>query len=134
MWLAPGLRGASGNYYCGLHEYADMSFLLHFLRPGELFEEDVGANVGRYSLLAAAECGARVMAFEPVPSSFEWLERNVADNGLQNQVQSFNHALGAMNGRVAITATLDVQNHLAEVGGYAYHQCAGKTTRRQPGR
>jgi FkbM family methyltransferase len=115
MWLAPGLRGASGNYYCGLHEYADMAFVLHFLRPGELFV-DVGANVGSYSLLAAAECGARVKAYEPVPATFEWLKRNVAENGLQNQVQLFNHALGAENGMVAMTAMLDAQNHLAESG------------------
>jgi len=42
---ASGMPGASGAAYLGLHEYADMAFVLHFLRPGDLFV-DVGANVG----------------------------------------------------------------------------------------
>ena len=35
MWN--GLRGATGNLYCGLMEFEDMGFLLHFLRPEDLF-------------------------------------------------------------------------------------------------
>ncbi|WP_414524283.1 hypothetical protein, partial [Umezakia ovalisporum] len=31
-----GMTGATGNYYCGLHDFEDMSFLLHFLRPEDL--------------------------------------------------------------------------------------------------
>src|SRR5262249_25516803 len=42
---SPGMTGATGNVYVGLHEFADMSFILHFLRPNDLFV-DVGANVG----------------------------------------------------------------------------------------
>ena len=33
----PGMTGATGNIYCGLHEFEDMGFVLHFLRPGDLF-------------------------------------------------------------------------------------------------
>lgn len=46
------MTGATGNWYCGLQEYEDMSFVLHALRPGDLFV-DVGANIGSYSILAA---------------------------------------------------------------------------------
>ena len=46
-----GETGLTGNIYGGLMEYADMAFLLHMLRPGELFV-DVGANVGSFSILA----------------------------------------------------------------------------------
>ena len=42
-----GMTGLTGNIYAGLHEFADMAFLLHFLRPSDLFA-DVGANVGSY--------------------------------------------------------------------------------------
>jgi hypothetical protein len=28
-----GMTGLTGNIYAGLHEFADMAFLLHFLRP-----------------------------------------------------------------------------------------------------
>ncbi len=55
-----GMTGATGNIYAGLHEFADMSFLLHFLRPNDLFV-DVGANVGSYTVLASGVCKARSM-------------------------------------------------------------------------
>src|SRR5947199_8758444 len=47
-----GLTSATGNIYCGLYEYNDMLFLLHFLKEGDLFF-DIGANIGTYSLLAS---------------------------------------------------------------------------------
>lgn len=30
----PGMTGATGNVYAGMHEFEDMAFVLHFLRPG----------------------------------------------------------------------------------------------------
>ncbi len=53
----PGMTGATGNIYCGLHEFEDMAFVLHAIQPGDLFV-DVGANVGTYGLLACAGGGA----------------------------------------------------------------------------
>src|ERR1700687_3946356 len=47
-----GMAGATGNIYCGLHEFEDMAFLLHFLRSDDVFA-DVGANIGSYTILAA---------------------------------------------------------------------------------
>src|ERR1700760_5199629 len=35
---------ATGNVYVGLQEFEDMAFLLHVLKPGDVFV-DVGANV-----------------------------------------------------------------------------------------
>jgi len=52
LFATRGMTGATGNWYCGLHEYEDMSFVLHTLKPGDLFV-DVGANIGSYSILAA---------------------------------------------------------------------------------
>lgn len=31
--VSRGIAGAMGNVYCGLHEWPDMPFLLHLLRP-----------------------------------------------------------------------------------------------------
>src|SRR5579872_7449447 len=59
------MTGATGNLYCGLHEFGDMAFLLHFLRAGDLFV-DVGANVGSFSVLASGVVGASSIALEPV--------------------------------------------------------------------
>jgi hypothetical protein len=42
--------------YCGLHEFTDMAFSLHFLSPEDLFV-DVGADIGSYTVLASACAG-----------------------------------------------------------------------------
>src|SRR5438552_4070158 len=71
-----GMHGATGNIYCGLHEFAEMAFLLHFLRPADRFV-DIGANVGTYTVLASAVVGARSMSIEPVSQTFAFLEQNL---------------------------------------------------------
>ena len=50
---------ATGNVYCGLQEFADMAFVLHLLRPNDLYVE-VGAADGAYAVLAGRCCGAPV--------------------------------------------------------------------------
>ena len=46
------MTGATGNIYCGLHEFIELTFLLHLLRPNDL-SLNIGANVGSYIILAA---------------------------------------------------------------------------------
>ena len=70
--LRKGDTGLSGNYYVGLHEFRDMAFASHLLRKGDLFV-DIGANLGSYSLIASGVCGARSIAFEPVPCTYDRL-------------------------------------------------------------
>src|SRR6266849_8995171 len=60
--VSRGMTGATGNIYCGLHEFVEMAFLLRLLRPTDLFL-DVGANLGSYKILATKVCGARAIAF-----------------------------------------------------------------------
>ncbi len=59
LFATRGMTGATGNWYCGLHEVAEMAFVLHLLRPDEHFV-DVGANVGSYTILAGG--GGRRLA------------------------------------------------------------------------
>jgi FkbM family methyltransferase len=47
---------------------------------------DIGANIGLYSLMAAAHGASRVYAFEPNPFSFGVLARNICLNGLDGRV------------------------------------------------
>ena len=47
-----GMTGATGNIYCGLHEFPDMAFVLHALKTTDVFL-DIGANVGAYTILAS---------------------------------------------------------------------------------
>lgn len=111
VYIRRGMTGITGNYYVGLDEFQDMAFLLHFLRPADLFV-DVGANVGSYTLLAASAVGANVIAFEPGAAAREWLSRNVALNNVSNLVDLRDQAVGSRSGTAAFTKGLDTVNHL----------------------
>lgn len=69
------------------HVWEDLEtrWLLKTLRPGDTFI-DVGANIGYYTVVASQVVGetGHVYAFEPDPTSFAILERNVRENGLTN--------------------------------------------------
>jgi FkbM family methyltransferase len=110
-----GEVGVSGNIYVGLHEFADMAFVAHALRPGDLFL-DVGANAGSYTVLAAGWSGADVIAIEPAPDAFARLEANVSSNGLSGRVELHRVAVGASDGTATFTAGNDSTNHVVRDG------------------
>jgi FkbM family methyltransferase len=110
--VSHGMTGATGNIYCGLHEFVEMAFLLHLLRSGDLFL-DIGANIGSYTILASKVCGARSIAFEPDPTTVAALRRNVALNGVENLVAVEQIALGAETGQIAFTVGLGTTNRIA---------------------
>lgn len=112
LLISRGMTGATGNLYCGLHDFEDMSFLIHFLRAGDLFV-DVGANVGSYTVLASAEVGARTIAIEPIPSTFGGLAANVSLNDIGDLVETYNIGVGREPGRAGFTTSLDAANHVA---------------------
>ncbi|MDR3568438.1 MAG: FkbM family methyltransferase [Syntrophobacteraceae bacterium] len=111
LLVEPGMTGATGNIYCGLHEFADMAFVLHALRPGDVFV-DVGANIGSYTVLAAGGCGASVIAIEPVPFTSTRLIDNIRLNNIESLVVAKNTAVGAAQGHLRFTTTLDTMNHV----------------------
>jgi FkbM family methyltransferase len=90
--LRKGDTGLTGNAYLGLHEFRDMAFMLHLLRPGDPFL-DVGANLGSYSLLASGVAQASSLAFEPVPSTFDRLLELITINQLQERITARRVAL-----------------------------------------
>lgn len=49
--VRPGEHSLTQNIYCGLMEFSDMAYVLHVLKPEDLFV-DIGANVGSYTILA----------------------------------------------------------------------------------
>ena len=105
------MTGITGNIYAGLHEFADMAFVLHFLRPHDLFV-DVGANVGSYTILASGVVGCRTVAFEPDPEAAVALERNVALNRLVERVETRRAAVGDRDGTIRFSVGLDTVNHV----------------------
>ena len=106
-----GMTGVTGNIYAGLHEFADMAFVLHFLRAGDLFA-DVGANIGSYTVLASGVVGCSTVAFEPDAAAAAALERNVKLNKIAERVELHISAVGEQDGEARFSIGLDTQNHV----------------------
>jgi FkbM family methyltransferase len=117
LLMSRGMHGATGNFYCGLHEFDDMAMLLHFLRAEDLFF-DVGANIGSYTILAAGVIGARSVCFEPAPKTFRSLLDNLRLNGLEQNVTAYQEAVGGESGnlRFAVDQESDSISHVACYG------------------
>ena len=79
----------SGALHFGVYEKAETRFFQSAYRDGITFL-DVGANLGYYTALAARAVGpnGRVLAVEPDPDSFGYLEQTIAANAVGN-VEAF---------------------------------------------
>jgi FkbM family methyltransferase len=62
---------------------------------------DVGANIGYYTCLWASHLKNSAVAFEPSPRNLQFLQQNVDDNDLQNQVQIVPQAVGRTQDRLS---------------------------------
>lgn len=100
-------------YFGGLPDYDEMTFMRRYLRPGDWFI-DGGANVGAYTLLAAALVGpsGRVDAFEPGPVEAGRLRENVERNRLA-QVHVHEAALSDAPGQGTFTLDRPSANRLS---------------------
>ncbi|HEY1717496.1 MAG TPA: FkbM family methyltransferase [Verrucomicrobiae bacterium] len=112
LLVSPKMKGAAHFITPRLCEFNDMSFVMHFLRAGEMFA-DVGANVGAFTILAAGVAGAKAVSFEPSPETFEMLSRNARLNGLLDRVRPVNAAVGRSAGNIQFSAGLGTENHVA---------------------
>jgi len=109
--VTSGMMGATGNIYVGLNEFSDCAFLLHLLRPSDLFV-DIGANVGSYSVLASGAVGARTVSIEPIPGTFAKLIANMRVNNIVDRVMCCNIGLGRANDTLHFTTDSDTTNHV----------------------
>jgi FkbM family methyltransferase len=107
--LSNGENYATLCYTCGIYDFAEMAFMLHFLREGDTFG-DFGSNVGVYSVLAGS-VGAKVIAVEPVPATFAALQRNIQLNGLD--AKTLNVGLADAPGVLRFTSNLGGMNRVA---------------------
>lgn len=106
-----GLTGITGNIYSGLHEFEDMSFLLHFLRAEDTFY-DIGANVGSYTILASKIRRSKTLAFEPSPITFQFLEQNAKLNEIEDLVRCLKLGVGDKEKTTFFTKHNDTTNHI----------------------
>jgi FkbM family methyltransferase len=86
-----------GAFFLGVDEAYEPG-LCALLRETTGTVVDVGANIG-FITVRAARTASRVIAIEPHPIRFRYLERNVALNGLSN-VTCMNCAVGAAEGEI----------------------------------
>lgn len=105
----------------GVYEFAVSQLVRQYLRQGDVFV-DVGANIGYYSVIAAAAVGTSgaVYAFEPSARVRARLERNIALNGMR-QIHARPEAVTAQSGFVRLIEPQGLGNdglaHVAIDGG-----------------
>ncbi len=105
----PHSSGITAYYYFGLPDFHEQNFILDHIERSELFI-DIGANVGGWTLLVAGK-GTKVLAFEPIPDSFERLKENISLNPQCIQsVNVYNVGLSSEKGTLSFTADLDTGN------------------------
>ncbi len=68
---------------------------------------DVGAHVGLVSIPALQHNGACGFAFEPEPTNFAFLRRNIARHGMSDRLEALPFALDAQAGRVRLALSDD---------------------------
>lgn len=87
----------------GERDPLESAWVRRLVRPGDVVF-DIGANYGWYTTLAAKLVGSsgRVHAFEPVPRTYQVLERNCASNGCLPSVRLNNFGLGEAEGSFTI--------------------------------
>jgi FkbM family methyltransferase len=108
LYLNPSDPVLTPSVALGIYENYEREIFRRFCKPGAVVV-DVGANVGLYTIIAASQVGeaGRVIAIEPHPESYSYLQRTIAANGW-SQVKSFNVALG--DRREMITLFLTEEN------------------------
>jgi FkbM family methyltransferase len=75
---------------------------------------DIGANVGMYTIWAAATRKARVFAFEPASQNYALLNRNIVANDLQDRVKAYCMGLSDQQG------LFDLNMSDIKIGGSCY--------------
>ncbi len=113
LLVESGMAGATGNVYAGLHEFEDMAFVLHALRPSSWFL-DIGANVGSYTVLAGGGSGAMCISVEPIPATYEKLCDNVRLNDLYRRVSCYNLGVGEERGELRFTKAKGPENRVLQ--------------------
>ncbi len=108
IWVDVHRTAATKALYANPPDWPQMGIWERHLREGDVFI-DVGANVGTYSVMAAA-AGAQVIAVEPAHDSAELLRENAVLNDFPIVV--IEAVVGAETGVVGFTTGRDALNRV----------------------
>jgi len=95
-----------GALALGVYEKDEISFFCESFRAGMTLV-DVGANVGLYSALAIKQGGGKVLAIEPLPETFAFLQKTLAANATSSTVICENVAAGCEKGTLTLHCNPD---------------------------
>ena len=114
MVIPPGFPRAR-TYLAGVYEQEVTALFGEVLQEG-MNVIDVGAFCGYYALVSAHLVGSsgRVYAFEPEPTNYAYLCRNVEANGFHNVIVK-NSAVSNVNGSGALTLQKEKDHHSLSV-------------------
>lgn len=85
-------RGTAWRVQTLFQKEPDTIAWINGFEPGSVLY-DIGANVGMYTIYAAALRGVRVLAFEPESQNFALLNKNIFSNRLDSLVRAYPVAL-----------------------------------------
>jgi len=90
-------------------EYSSVKIFIELIKTSRIFF-DVGSNIGYYSLLASSirKKQIEVYAFEPMPSIFDYLKKNIVLNNYKN-INPINLALSNENGTATFYSILNLK-------------------------
>jgi FkbM family methyltransferase len=105
----------------GVYERGEVRIFHQMVKLG-MTVLDLGANIGYFTLLAAKLVGptGRVFAFEPDPTNFSLLQKNVSMNGYEN-VTVVDKAVSDQGGRAELFLSSDSWGHSL----FSVHRNAG---------
>ncbi|HKV25369.1 MAG TPA: FkbM family methyltransferase [Candidatus Acidoferrum sp.] len=98
-------------------ERAEIEFILRMLQPGMTFF-DAGANIGLFSLAIGRKLmgqASTIYAFEPCPSTFSILKKNLSENRLA-EVRAVRLALSDQTGETTLYAKTGLKDALNSPG------------------
>ena len=95
----------------GAHESAEIAAVCEGLDDTSVVI-DVGANVGTFALPVTSATGARVIAIEPVSSTFALLNANIRRNRAEGAISTIQSALGDTAGEAVVTTDAQSANYV----------------------
>lgn len=102
----------------GSYEQAELEMQLKLIEP-EFTVLDIGANFGWYAMhVGKYKPFAQILSFEPIPSTFKWLNENIELNDFKN-IKTFNFGFSDEKGTFDFyfEPSLSVNASLANVSG-----------------
>lgn len=101
-------------YWTGTYEIGTLNIFQQILKKEDVFY-DIGANIGLMSLfMANRNRSVQVFSFEPEPTTFKLLQKNILLNAFDN-IRPFDFAIGANEAEEKIYANIGVNRGAASL-------------------